>query len=430
MKRVKFLLLFLLSALLPFVFVFIDSNTHKTYIKIATGGKEGAYYSYALKYKKELEKYGVVLKVVTTQGSIEAQKKLKNSEVDFAFIQSGIEDLKCGLFFVANIAYEPIWIFYRGDKTNRLSQLKDKNIAIGELQSGIYPVAESILKINGFDINSKKIKKLKNHNAYKALKEANITAMFYISSPDSKLLRSLIFEKNLHLFDFERANSYRQYFLNKDQNFHIVTLEKGGFDFEKDIPETKHRLLAKSTILLTKDMDDEIVRLFLKVAQKVHSHAGMFYDEHTFPNLFMSKLPIHPSAENFFKENEHYYEEMFDFWTAQSLNKLHNFTLLVLLPLVTLFAFFIEVIMPVMHWYGRRKIIRWYDKINEIDTDIQTLDLKETNRRKEQLQEILDLVRSQEDIAATHMEEFYTLQNQIVNILRDLQKRADYLLNG
>ncbi len=425
MKRLKFIFVFLLLALLPFIYVFIDSNIHKRYIKIATGGKDGAYYAYAQKYKNELEKYGILLDIVTTQGSIEAQKKVIDSEVDFAFIQSGTENQGENLFSVANVAYEIVWVFYRHDFLKRLSQLRGEKIAVGEKRSGIFPVAGSILEINAIDSNNTTLLHMSNKEAFNALKNNDISALFYIASPDSKLLRHMMYEKSLHLFDFKRADSYRQYFLKKDQNFQIVTLEEGGFDFKKDIPSSSYRLLAKSTILITKDADEDIVRLFLKIAKKVHSKAGMFHNENLFPNVSMSKLPVHPAAEWYFRENEHYYERVFDFWTAQSLDRVHNFTLLVLLPLVTIFAFFIEVIMPVMHWYGRRKIIRWYDKINEIDTDIQDLGYEESKQRIKRLQEILDRVRSQEDIAPTHMEEFYTLQNQIVNILRDLQKRAD-----
>ncbi len=427
MKRLRLFFTFLLLSLLPFLYVFIDSNIHKKYIKIATGGKEGAYYAYAQKYKSELEKYGVILDIVPTQGSLEAEEKLINSKVDFAFIQSGMENLTYDLYFVANVAYEPVWIFYNQKSSDDLSKLKGKKIAVGETQSGIFPVARGLLDINGIDANNSSFLHMKNHEAFEALKKKSISAMFYIASPDSKLLQSLMYERDLHLFDFKNANSYKQYFLKRGQIFHIVTLQKGGFDFKNNIPSSKHTLLAKSTILITNMTDEDMVRLILKVSQKVHSRAGMFYDEKTFPNQSMSKLPPHSASERFFRESEHYYERLFDFWSAQSLDRLQNFALLVLLPLVTIFAFFIEVIMPVMHWYGRRKIIRWYDRINEIDTDIQILGLEEAQDRKEKLQDILDRVRSQEDIAPTHMEEFYTLQNQIVNILRDLQKRIDFL---
>jgi len=250
--------------------------------------------------------------------------------------------------------------------------------------------------------------------------------MFYIASADAKLVRKLLHEEDIRLFDFQSSASYRQYFLKQGEDFHIVQLEKGGFDLPRGIPSRPHTLLAKSTLLMTRYADDEIVRLMMKVVQKVHRRAGIFAEEGTFPNSAGLAKLLHPAAARYFQQPTNYFEENFDFWSAQSLNKLNKFALLILLPLITVFAFFVEVIQPTRHWYSRRKVIRWYDKVNEIDTGIDKLSPEEAQARKDELQKVLERVRQQEDIPAIHMEEFYTLQNQIVNILEALQKRIDY----
>ncbi|RUM68316.1 MAG: hypothetical protein DSZ05_01345 [Sulfurospirillum sp.] len=430
MKTIKFIALLLFMLLIPLFFVLIDRASHPHHISIATGSTEGAYYFYANAYKKLLAKSDVELRIVPTEGSLDALEKLQSGKVDFALMQSGFENEYAGtkqpLYALANVAYEPVWIFYRGAGADRLGAFRGKSVAVGNPRSGIYTVAKRLLFAAGIDANNTKLLPLGNHEAATALEKGAIDAMFYIASADAKLVQKLLHEEDIRLFDFQSAASYRQYFLKQGEDFHIVRLEKGGFDLPRGIPSRSHTLLAKSTLLMTRYADDEIVRLMMKVVQKVHRRAGIFAEEGTFPNSAGLAKLLHPAAARYFQQPTNYFEENFDFWSAQSLNKLNKFALLILLPLITVFAFFVEVIQPTRHWYSRRKVIRWYDKVNEIDTGIDKLSPEEAQARKDELQKVLERVRQQEDIPAIHMEEFYTLQNQIVHILEALQKRIDY----
>jgi hypothetical protein len=190
-----------------------------------------------------------------------------------------------------------------------------------------------------------------------------------------------------------------------------------------NIPKTSYDLLAKKTIVATVDASEEMSRLLLKVIEKIHQNPGIFHTEHTFPNTSMFKIDEHPASARYFKEKEHFYEEHFSFFTAQTLDKMHNFALLWLLPLLTLFAFFVEVVVPTIDWIARRKIIVWYDKINEIDTGIEFLTHDEAIAKRDILEDMIHKVREVDDIPPTHMEEFYTLQNQMSNIMDELKRQ-------
>ncbi len=434
MKTIKFFAFVLFVLLIPFSFFLIDRASHPHHISIATGSVEGAYYLYASEYRKLLAKEDVELRIVPTEGSLEALEKLRRGEVDFALMQSGFQyrgaDAKSPLYALANVAYEPVWIFYRGLEAEVLDDFIGARVALGTPGSGIYSVAKLLLNARGVDRNNTKLLPEGNHEAALALEKGKIDAMFYIASADAKPVQKLLHTEGIKLFDFLHAASYRQYFLKRGEDFQVVTLEKGGFDLPADIPSFRHTLLAKSTVLMTRYADNEIVRLMMKTVRQVHQKAGIFANEGTFPNSAGLGALLHPAAERYFQQPTNFFEENFDFWSAQSLTKLNKFTLLILLPLITVFAFFVEVIQPTRHWYSRRKVIRWYDKVNEIDTDIDKLTPEEAQVRKEELQQVLERVRQQEDIPAIHMEEFYTLQNQIVNILDDLQKRIESKRKG
>jgi len=427
MRFLKLIIGFLLLLAIPAIFVYIDKGAHAKEVSIATGGKGGGYYAFAKQYKEILEKDGINVKLVTTAGSIDAQNRLINGEVDYAFVQGGTEIKGKGLKALSNIAYEPIWVFYNDKNITSLNELKGKNIAVGVKGSGIYPVATNLLYEVGIDEKNSKLSTLKNSDASFSLQAKTIDAMFYVASPNSKLVKKLLSNDEISLLNFKDAPTFRQYFLNKNKDFQILTLQASGFSLKENIPATTHKLLAVNTLIADKNSSKEMTRLLMKAIEKVHNGAGIFKKENTFPNASMLEFEQDEASVDYFKEKIHFYEENFDFWTAQSLNKLHNFGMLYLLPILTLFAFFVEVIVPTLDWIKRRKIIVWYDKINDLDTGIELLTLQEARDKKIILENMLHEVRNQDDIPATHMEEFYTLQNQIINITNDVQVRINEL---
>jgi TRAP transporter TAXI family solute receptor len=421
------LILFILFLSIPVLFVYVDKVDHKTKVTIATGSKSGGYYVYAKIYKELLKKEGVDLEIVTTDGSIDAQKRLISGKVDFAFVQGGTEMLGKDILALANVAYEPIWVFTHDKSISSLSDLIGLKIAVGMESSGIYPVAKKLLNANAIDMNNSYILHMSHEEAKFELQSHDIDAMFYIASANSKLVQEIMNNPDIHLLNFKNASTYQQYFLQQQQNFHILKLYIGALDLAQTIPPTAHSLLAKKTILTTINASDKLTRLMMQIAEKVHYKATMFNKENYFPNTKMLNFKQHKASIKYFENKQHFYEGFFDYWTAQSLNKLHKFGLLVLLPLLTLFAFFVEVIVPSINWYTRRKVIKWYDKVNELDTGIEKLSLKEAKIKLARLNQMMDAVRDQDDIPATHMEEFYTLQTQITNITNAVQKRIDLL---
>ncbi len=429
MKAFKYIIIFIVLVLLFAILVTEYSNSHKENISIAVADANGSYYAHALKYKELLKKEGVDVEIKITQGSIDTIDKLLKKKVDFGFIQGGTEKNAEGLFSLANVAYEPIWVFYKDQNISSLGDLLGKKIAVGRKKSGIYPIAKSLLLANKIDKDNTQFTNPPSQEAFTQLKNKSIDAMFYVASFDAKLVQNLLENPDISLLDFNKAQSYKQYFLKNSENYHIVKLNASGFNIEQNIPKKDHTLLAKKTILVTLDATDEMSRLLLKTAWKVHKYPGVFHDEDTFPNDKVLVLKQHPASIRFFKEKEHYYEKKYNFWVAQSLDAIHNFAVHYFLPIVLIFAFFVEVIFPTINWYTRRKIITWYDEINKLDTKIEELTLEDAKSRKKQLEKIQQTVRDIDDIPSVHMTEFYSLQNQITNISNDIEKRILKLQN-
>ncbi len=425
MKTLKFLLVFIILLILPILYIIIDSSNHKKVITIGVGSKVGAYNAYAASYAKELKKYGIELKAIETKGSIDAQNRLLSGEIDFAFVQGGTENNK--VLALANIMLEPIWIFYKDDNITDLKSLKGKRIAICEKGSGILPVTLELLNLVGVHGFNSKFFHLPSKQAYEYLRDNKIDAMFYISSANSPLLTNLFSITDIKLMNFDNSHAYRQFFIHRDKYFEIVNVYKYAFDIRREIPKKDYQLLAKNTLLATYNSSDKMVRLMMKVAHTIHHKAGVFHNENDFPNASSLKIKQHPASKLYFSNPSNYYEENFNFWIAQTLTKSEEYIYKFIIPLIILFAFFIEVIIPSFHLFSRRKINRWYEMVNKIDTQIITLKLFEAKEKREVLKKILTEIRATDDIPAAHMADFYTLQNQIVNIINALDKRIKTL---
>lgn len=428
MKLLKLTLIFIILLLLPLLYVALDSTKHKKVISIAVGEKVEAYTKYAKAYAKEFQKEGIKLNLVETKGSLEAEEKLIKGDVDFAFIQGATANEK--VLALANVMVEPIWIFYKGKKISDLRGLKGKRIAICKKASGIYPVTRELLGLIGINDFNSDFLHISTEEAYEKLKNDEIDAMYYIAPADAVFLRRLMLMPKTHLLNFSSPESYKQFFVNEQKHFEIVKLYKHGFDVAKQIPHEDYKLLATNTLLATFNASDEMVRLMLKVTSRVHKKVWVFHEENYFPNSNFLKIAQHPAAKHYFIEKINYYENNFPFWIAQSLNKLEDYLLRYILPLILLFAFFIEVIVPAMNLYSRRKIKHWYHRVNAIDNQIITIDLHHAKERREKLRKILTEMRGTDDIASTHMSDFYTLQNQVINIIDALDKRIEYLHHG
>lgn len=414
MKSLKILFFFLILVILPILYLVIDSQLHKKSIKIAVGSIDGTYYQDALAYQKILKKEGVTLEIVPIKGSVEAQVMLVNGEVDFAFVQGGTENAK--VLALANVEYEPIWIFCSDKKIKSLKDLKGKKIAISVRGSGIRPTAIELLNLAGINGFNSEFKNLTNSEALEQLRAKQIDAMFYVAAPHGSLVPKLMLVPNTHLMSFNDAEAYQQYFIRDNKHFHIVNLYANAFDIAKHIPQKKKTLLATTAMLATYKSSDDMARLMLKVADQVHSGIGIFHHENVFPNASRIAVKKHSASQAYFENRQHYYETHYNFWLAQSMYRLQNFTFKFILPLVTLFAFFIEVFLPAYNLYTRRQLDRWYYIINKIDTEIENLNLKEAQEKREIVHALLLEIRATDDIPATHMELFYTLQNQMVNV--------------
>jgi hypothetical protein len=245
---------------------------------------------------------------------------------------------------------------------------------------------------------------------------------------------------------FQNAESIRKYFILSDMHgeenlyYKTVMLKKYSLHPLKKLPAQDKKLLVKRTLLVTKEASNKMVRLFLKIARKVHSREAFFHDENYFINSRGLKYEQHKASKRYFEEPIYRYERSSlvawfregkkGFWLAQTLQKIEDAILVFIVPL-GLTAFFIEVIYPISKIYTRREINRWYRKINKMDTNIDSFSLEELEEKSKQLKVLLVEVQNKDDIDAIHLESYYAIHQQIREMIENFEfrieeKRKDY----
>lgn len=125
--------------------------------------RNGAYYAYAKRYAELLAANGITLEIQTSAGSVENLERVKKGDADIAFIQGGIQEEledndESSLRSLGSVAFEPVWVFYRNEyRLDKLYQLSDRRIAVGEEGSGIRGLALQLLEANEISTKGKNL---------------------------------------------------------------------------------------------------------------------------------------------------------------------------------------------------------------------------------------------------------------------------------
>lgn len=413
-------IIIIITLLLPLGFVYFDSNNIDKNITIAAGGTGGAYYQTALDYKKELEKYGVSVDIINTNGSVDIQKLLISGEADFGFVQGGTEIIDKNIESLANIAIEAIWIFHRILDAIDLRDLKGKKIAIGADGSGVLPVSTQLLKVAGI-FGDSTLLKLSNKEASEKLISGDIDALFYVAGEQSKLALSMVKTKGIKILRLSKALVYKNNFLQQNNLFQVIKIPAGSFDLKTGTPENDVNLLAKNTILSTNiNVHNSLIRLLLKVADKVHDKEMLFSESSRFPNNKSLVQPVHFQSKEYFSQKNTFLEKNFDYWVARSIDNLYGLGLIYLLPILSVISFLFGVVFPTMIYFSRKKIVGWFTRVNKIDSNIIGLSHEEAYAKLDELEKLQIEVRNTDGINPRHMDEFYSLQSHIVMVKEEI----------
>ncbi len=384
---------------------YIEPSVDK-HITIATGSKSGNYYKTALEYQRLLAKQNVKVTILNTNGSVENIELVSSGMADVAFVQSGImRGSRDDIYSLASLYYEPLWVFYRneGYSVEYIIQLISKRISIGATGSGTENLSQMILDINRVDKTNSHIYNYPSTEGKEKLLDGEIDALFLVSSPKSDTVKELLTNPNIKAMSFKRALAYDAKYSYLNQ----LTLHEGTVDLYMNLPdEDKQLLTTTANLIASPDMNEELVRLLLKQAKKVHASKGIFEREFQFPNLNNLDSPIHPEAKRYLTKGDTWLEKIFPFWIASNIDRLK----ILIIPLLTLLIPLLKGIMPLYAFTMRSKIYRWYDDLHEIELEVDHTPKEELLTRLDSLKQE---IQSQTKVPLSYKGEYYELLSHI-----------------
>ncbi len=404
------------------VFWFFHSAPPKTII--ITSGDDGTRFRRsAERYAKILEKSGVTLKVLKSEGSVQNLERLIDPkfQVDVGFVQAGVANGQRidDLMSLGSLFYEPLFIFYRGGKhLDVLSQFKGKRLAIGEDGTGTQALALELLAMNGIKPDGPtKLLKLDDDAAEAALLTGKIDAAFMMSdSASTTIVRELLRKPGIRLFDFSQADAYTR----RIGYLHKTVLPRGGIDFEKNIPDRDINLVSPTVELVArKDLHPALSDLLLEAAMEMHSKGGLTQKRGEFPSPHEEEYAISPDATRYYKSGKSFLYRYMPFWLASLLNRV----VVVMVPTLLILIPGLRSVPKIYKWQMRLRIIRWYRALLVLEKSMANGPLKpdqgeEMTRQLGQIERAVNKMK----VAASFADQFYGLRLNIDFVRAKLEK--------
>ena len=382
-------------------------------VSMTSGPKGSSFERYAEKYAKILQRQGVTLKIIPSEGSVENIKRLADpaSKINIGFVQGGVnKDIKTDkLVSLGSVAYMPLFVFYKsGSNIERLSQLAGQRVAVGEVGSGTHTLSRVLLAANGIEPGGPtKLLEMDSDEAAKAILSGKVDAIFLMGdSVSTDLIRQILHSDGIRLFDFTQADAFarRISYLNK------ITLPKGSIDFGKGTPAQDVFLLAPTVELIAReDLHPALSDLLLEAATEVHSGPGLFRSKGEFPAPSEQEIRISNDASRFYKSGKSFFYRYLPFWLASLVSRI----VVVLVPMIVLLLPGMRLIPAIYRWRFRSRIFKWYRAMLEIERDLMT-ELA-PDKRKELL-ERLDNIETEVHkmkVPASFADQFYGLRGHI-----------------
>jgi TRAP transporter TAXI family solute receptor len=395
-------------------------------IVITTGSDAGAYYAYAGRYANILARNGVTLEVRTSAGSLQNLERLENDEAQVGFVQGGViepkgdpdeEDTDSALVSLGSVFFEPVWVFYRGDRRfDRLTDLKGKRIAIGQEGSGVRQLAQQLLSANEIKPGDHLLP-LSGLKAAEELQQGRIDAAFIIAAEHAPVVQVLLRSPGVKVMSFAQAEAYQRRFpfLTK------LVLPQGVADLVRDYPPHDVTVLAPTANLIVRgDLHPALQSLLLQAATEVHGRAGFFQRAGEFPAYKDRLLPLSPEAARYFKSGPPFLQRYLPFWLAVLIDRL----IVLLIPIFALMIPLLKVAPAIYSWRVRSKVFRCYGELKYLEEDLkQRFDAAKLPEYRSRL-DVLDEEARGLKVPLAFTDLVYTLREH-VNLVRQTLKNLE-----
>ena len=393
-------------------------------LTIASGSAGSRFNLVALQYRNILQRSGIRLNVMATEGSLNNLELLRSpdSGVDIALVQSGISPAtEAGdLVSLGSVFYIPLTIFYRSPHPlERLSELRGHRLSIGPEGSGTRSLALALLRVNGIRPGEQtELLELGGTEARAALVSGKVEAVFLTGdSASAEIISEMLHAPGVRLFDFQQADAYTRRFRYLSK----LDIPAGAFDLGENLPPAHLSMLASTIELVAHSkLHPALSDLLIEAATEVHGRADLLQEAGEFPSPRASEFPVSADATRYYKSGKGFAYRYLPFWLATLFDR----ALVVLLPTLLVVIPIIRYIPELYNWNIRRSINRRYGQLMALER--QSLG----DFSAEQRAELMDqLARIEKSVIAlkmpgSHATQLYALRQHMQFVRANLAPSA------
>ena len=319
------------------------------------------------RYQEVLAHDGIMLKLEPSAGAVESLARLRDptSATSIALIPGGVttEQESPGLVSLGTLFYQPLWIFSRLQRHEKLRGLR---ISIGPEGSSSRVLSLKLLGRAGIiDPQSATLLPFTASDSAEKLIRGEIDAAVLLDAWESPAVQRLLNARNINLESIHRADAFVALypFLNK------LVLPAGVVDMAQPRPPEDVLLIAtKSSLVVRNDLHPAIQYLLLQAAAGIHSTPGMFQTAGQFPAPESIEVPLSPYAREFYKTGMPFLLRHVPFWLAVFLEQ----PLVWIIPLVVILFPFFRLAPAIYDWVERRRVYQLYSELKRVEDDLSS----------------------------------------------------------
>ena len=296
-------------------------------------------------------------------------------------VQGGVANISeyPKLVSIAGMFYEPIWVWYRegafkseGGQLKILSQLKGKNVSIGNEGSGTLALTKDILQASGISEKEFNTQKLNPDQAIAKLSNGELDAVFIVAAAEAPILRKFYSVPGIRLMSFDQADAYTRNlpYLSK------VMVPRGLLSIQYDQPRQDIQVMAATATLVAHDnVSPALVSLLLGASYDILKSYSRLQKVGEFPSGSGLDFPLHVDAEIYLKDGPSFLHRHLPFWTAVWAGRFVKIVIPLLVILIPLFTY----IPTTKNFLLRLKLAQVYEELKVIERNAQNPALKEKN---------------------------------------------------
>ena len=340
---------------------------------MTTGPEDGMYHVYGKRYAEKLKARGIDVTVVSSAGSADNVKRLKDSaaQFDVGFVQGGFGLTNEGgdtaasarILTLANVDIEPVWIFSKLGAIDSLLQLSGLRVSIGQTGSGSRLVALKLLEQVSLEPKDLIISESTGVAAANALRIGSIDAAIFVSAPGSEVVRAMLATPGVRLVQLKRSAAL----IERIPYLEPRLIAQGSLDASGKHPEQDGAILTTvASLVCRQDLHPAMQRMLVAVATEVHREAGLFSKAREFPNLRRVDFTTSHQARKTLVHGLPWIEEHLPVRVAQFIWRL----LFIAVPMCLLGWLLCKAVPAYIRWTLESQVNRWYGELKYIEHDL------------------------------------------------------------